>query len=78
MIVRGDRVADAALGSTVDALKPDRRTTFDGRAAPGPLFSFLRSDELNSRAIFTPRGGQWHSTSVVRLLERYGSVLIIA
>ena len=28
------------------------------------------ADELNGRAILTPRGGQWHATSVVRLLER--------
>ena len=28
------------------------------------------ADELNRRAILTPRGGQWHATSVVRLLER--------
>ena len=26
--------------------------------------------ELNRRAILTPRGGEWHATSVVRLLER--------
>jgi hypothetical protein len=26
--------------------------------------------ELNRRAILTPRGGAWHPTSVVRLLER--------
>jgi Recombinase len=26
--------------------------------------------ELNQRAILTPRGGEWHATSVVRLLER--------
>src|SRR5262249_40100755 len=26
--------------------------------------------ELNRRAILTPRGGTWHATSVVRLLER--------
>ena len=29
--------------------------------------------ELNRRAILTPRGGEWHATSVVRLLERLGS-----
>jgi hypothetical protein len=28
--------------------------------------------ELNRRAILTPRGGEWHATSVVRLLERLG------
>jgi Recombinase len=28
------------------------------------------ADELNRRAILTPRRGQWHPTSVVRLLER--------
>jgi len=28
------------------------------------------ADELNRRAILTPRGGQWHATSVVPLLER--------
>jgi DNA invertase Pin-like site-specific DNA recombinase len=28
------------------------------------------ADELNRSAILTPRGGQWHATSVVRLLER--------
>jgi DNA invertase Pin-like site-specific DNA recombinase len=28
------------------------------------------ADELNHRAILTPRGGQWHATSVVRMLER--------
>jgi DNA invertase Pin-like site-specific DNA recombinase len=28
------------------------------------------ADELNRRAILTPRGGQWHATSVVRLLGR--------
>jgi DNA invertase Pin-like site-specific DNA recombinase len=28
------------------------------------------ADELNRRAILTPRGGQWHATSIVRLLER--------
>jgi DNA invertase Pin-like site-specific DNA recombinase len=29
------------------------------------------ADELNSRDIPTPRGGQWHPTSVARLLERF-------
>ena len=29
--------------------------------------------ELNRRAILTPRGGAWHATSVVRLLERLAS-----
>jgi DNA invertase Pin-like site-specific DNA recombinase len=28
------------------------------------------ADELNRRAILTPRGGRWHPTSVVRLLKR--------
>jgi hypothetical protein len=28
--------------------------------------------ELNRRSILTPRGGEWHATSVVRLLERLG------
>ena len=28
------------------------------------------AEELNRRAILTPRGGQWHATSVVRLMER--------
>ena len=28
------------------------------------------AQELNSRAVLTPRGGEWHPTSVVRLLER--------
>jgi hypothetical protein len=28
------------------------------------------ADALNSRDILTPRGGRWHATSVVRLLER--------
>jgi recombinase len=28
------------------------------------------ADELNCRAILTPRGGQWHPTSVMRLLKR--------
>jgi hypothetical protein len=28
------------------------------------------ADELNRRAILTPRGGQWHPTSVMRLLKR--------
>ena len=28
------------------------------------------ADELNRRAILTARGGRWHATSVVRLLER--------
>jgi hypothetical protein len=27
--------------------------------------------ELNRRAILTPRGGEWHTTSVVRLLEQF-------
>jgi DNA invertase Pin-like site-specific DNA recombinase len=28
------------------------------------------ADELNRRAILTARGGRWHATSIVRLLER--------
>ena len=28
------------------------------------------ADELNRRAILTPRGGHWHATSVMRLLDR--------
>jgi DNA invertase Pin-like site-specific DNA recombinase len=28
------------------------------------------ADEFNYRAILTPRGGQWHPTSVLRLLKR--------
>jgi DNA invertase Pin-like site-specific DNA recombinase len=31
------------------------------------------ADELNRRAILTPRGGGWHATSVVRLLGRLAS-----
>jgi DNA invertase Pin-like site-specific DNA recombinase len=30
------------------------------------------ADALNSRDILTPRGGRWHATSVVRLVERLG------
>jgi hypothetical protein len=28
------------------------------------------ADELNHRAILTPRGEQWHATSVLRLMGR--------
>jgi hypothetical protein len=28
------------------------------------------AEELNQRGILTPRGGEWHATSVVRLFQR--------
>ena len=40
--LRGDRFAAAALGSTVDELKPDRRTTFQSRHVRGAVARTVR------------------------------------
>jgi hypothetical protein len=41
-----------------------------GRAGGGVTSVRRIAEELNRRAILTPRGGEWHATSVVRLLKR--------
>jgi hypothetical protein len=46
-----------------------RAIVADVRAA-GVTSVRLIAEELNRRAILTSRGGAWHATSVVRLLQR--------
>jgi DNA invertase Pin-like site-specific DNA recombinase len=72
--LRGKQVGNKQAVATIKAHAQERAQNLRAIIADvrSSGISSVRAiaDELNRRAILTPRGGQWHATSVVRLLER--------
>lgn len=66
----GNREAVAAIKAKARDRANDLRAIIDDLRAQGISSARMISKELNHRTIATPRGGEWHPNSVVRLLER--------
>jgi DNA invertase Pin-like site-specific DNA recombinase len=66
----GNREAVAAIKAKVRNRANDLRAIIDDLRGQGISSIRATAEELNRRTILTPRGGHWHPTSVVRLLER--------
>lgn len=66
----GNRAAVEAVRSGAQARAEDLRPVVQDIRGTGVTSVRGIAEELNRRAILTPRGGRWHPTSVVRLLER--------
>jgi hypothetical protein len=72
--LRGKQVGNKQAVTTIKAKAQERAENLraivaDLRSA-GVTSVRAMAQELNARAILTPRGGRWHATSVVRLMER--------
>jgi len=66
----GNTKAVAAIKAKADDRASNLQAIITDLHAQGVNGVRMIARELNSRAVLTPRGGEWHPTSVVRLLER--------
>jgi hypothetical protein len=66
----GNKEAVAAIKAHAQERAQNLRAIIVDVKAAGITSVRAIADELNRRAILTARGGRWHATSVVRLLER--------
>jgi DNA invertase Pin-like site-specific DNA recombinase len=66
----GNREAVASIKARAQERAENLRAIIADVCAAGTKSVRGIAEELNRRAILTPRGGAWHPTSVVRLLER--------
>jgi hypothetical protein len=70
LLASGVDLVLAAIKTRAQEHAPTLRAIVAGVQAAGITSVRAIADELNRRAILTPRGGRWHPTSVVRLLKR--------
>jgi DNA invertase Pin-like site-specific DNA recombinase len=72
--LRGKQVGNDAAVARIKAKASERadnlRAIVDDIRAHGVTSVRTMAEELNRRGILTARGGEWHATTVVRLLER--------
>jgi DNA invertase Pin-like site-specific DNA recombinase len=72
--LRGKQVGNKEAVASIKAKAQERAETLRAIVADvrGAGITSVRriADALNESAILTPRGGPWHATSVVRLLDR--------
>jgi len=66
----GNKQAVAAVKANADRRATSLASIVDDLRAKGTTSVRAIATELNAQGIMTPRGGQWHSTSVHRLLAR--------
>ena len=67
---RGNAKAVAAIKAKANERASNLSAIIVDLHAQGVSSVRMIARELNNRAVLTPRGGEWHPTSVVRLLER--------
>src|SRR5882757_6520998 len=72
--LRGKQVGNKAAVASIKAHARGRaenlRAIVTDVQSSGHISVRRIADELNRRAVLTPRGGQWHAISALRLLER--------
>lgn len=66
----GNREAVAAIKLKAREHAANLRSIVDDIRADGTTSVRTITEELNRRGIVAPRGGEWHPTAVVRLLDR--------
>lgn len=77
--LRGKQIGNTEAVAAIKAKADDRASNLSAIIvdlhAQGIKSVRMIAQELNSRAVLTPRGvGKWHPTSVARLLERLETV----
>lgn len=70
---RGNAEAVSTVKANAQAKALELRPILEDVQAGGCTSVRAMADELNRRGILTPRGGQWHPTSVARLVKRLES-----
>lgn len=75
--LRGKQVGNDAAVARIKAVASERaenlKAIVEDIRAQGVTSVRTMTDELNNRGILTARGGEWHPTTVARLLERLAS-----
>lgn len=69
---RGNGAARAAVATKADTHAQNLAPVVQALRSEGILSLAAMADALNSRGMLTPRGGQWHKSSVRNLLARLG------
>lgn len=69
---KGNAAGVAAVKASADSYAQDLRPILQTLRAAGVESLGATAAALNARGVRTPRGGQWHKTSVANLLRRLG------